>query len=213
MGLGKAARKGGGKAPDKTPTYVPQMIGQGLGKTLPARTLVTRSMHSTRRSPLDAMYTKYRNVLPVSVAPIHNVKQPQMLQTQPRKQLANRKGKGKGACKAPCKAFMRPPKKTKPKAPGEAALAEIRKFQKTTELFIPKIAFRRLLTEITDTIKPDLRWGQGAREALQEGVEDHLITRFSKSLMLCIHRERVTLTCKDMDLAYKVERIEQHPIW
>ena len=56
--------------------------------------------------------------------------------------------------------------------PGTVALREIRKYQKSTELLIRKLHFLRLLKEIAQGHKPDLRFQSTAVLALQEAVED-----------------------------------------
>ena len=47
------------------------------------------------------------------------------------------------------------------------ALREIRKYQKSTELLIRKLPFQRLVREISQSYKSDLRYQQSAIEAIQ----------------------------------------------
>ncbi len=42
--------------------------------------------------------------------------------------------------------------------PGTVALREIRRYQKSTELLIPKLCFQRLVREIAQEFKTDLRF-------------------------------------------------------
>ncbi|KAJ7315174.1 histone H3, embryonic [Mycena albidolilacea] len=49
---------------------------------------------------------------------------------------------------------------------------EIRQYQKTTALLVPKAAFQRLVKEVVEDYKPDLRFQSAALEALQTGAED-----------------------------------------
>ena len=58
---------------------------------------------------------------------------------------------------------------------GTVALREIRKYQKSTELLIKKLPFQRLLREIDQKIKHDLRFQSTAILALQEAAEDYLV--------------------------------------
>src|SRR5699024_10733508 len=51
--------------------------------------------------------------------------------------------------------------------PGTVALREIRKFQKTTDLLIPKLRFQRLVREIAQSYVSDLRFQSAAIGALQ----------------------------------------------
>ena len=55
--------------------------------------------------------------------------------------------------------------------PGTVALREIRKYQKSTELLIRKLPFQRLVREIAQDFKTDLRFQSSAVLALQEAAE------------------------------------------
>ena len=73
---------------------------------------------------------------------------------------------------APRAARKTPPTKKKPQkphryAPGEAALQEIRQYQKSTELMIKKLPFQRLVKEIAQDHMTDLRFQSAAISALQ----------------------------------------------
>lgn len=65
-----------------------------------------------------------------------------------------------------------------PSRPGTVALREIRRYQKSTELLIRKLPFQRLVREIAQDFKTDLRFQSAAIGALQVGVP-------SKSLSSC----------------------------
>ena len=58
------------------------------------------------------------------------------------------------------------------------ALREIRRYQKSTELLLPKLPFKRLVREIAHEINPGLRFQSGALEALQEAAEAYLVNEF-----------------------------------
>jgi histone H3/H4 len=60
------------------------------------------------------------------------------------------------------------------------ALREIRRYQKSTELLIPKLPFSRLVREITQEISVSLRFQSGAMEALQEAAEAYLVNEFER---------------------------------
>ena len=51
--------------------------------------------------------------------------------------------------------------------PGTVALREIRRFQKSTELLIPKLPFQRLVREVTQDFMSDARFTREALECLQ----------------------------------------------
>eukprot|EP00955_Chlamydomonas_euryale_P048178 353890-Chlamydomonas_euryale.AAC.9 len=59
--------------------------------------------------------------------------------------------------------------------PGTVALREIRKYQKSTELLIRKLPFQRMVREIAQGIKPDLRFQSSAVLAVQEAAEAYLV--------------------------------------
>ena len=84
--------------------------------------------------------------------------------------------------------------------PGTVALREIRKYQKSTELLIRKLPFQRLLREIAQQIKHDLRFQSTAILALQEAAEDYLVKMFQQVNVCAIHGGRVTIQPKDVTL-------------
>jgi len=90
--------------------------------------------------------------------------------------------------------------------PGTRALMEIRKFQKTTQLLIPRLPFSRVIREICDQVVPraNLRFQSAAIQALQEAAEAYLVTLFEDSYLCSIHAKRVTLMPKDMTLARRI---------
>lgn len=53
---------------------------------------------------------------------------------------------------------------------GTVALREIRRYQKSTELLIRKLPFQRLVREIAQDFKTDLRFQSAAIGALQVGL-------------------------------------------
>src|ERR1700719_2463771 len=55
--------------------------------------------------------------------------------------------------------------------PGTVALREIRRYQKSTELLIRKLPFQRLVRELAQEFKTDLRFQSTAILALQEFAE------------------------------------------
>jgi histone H3 len=88
--------------------------------------------------------------------------------------------------------------------PGTVALREIRKFQKSTELLIPKLPFQRLLREVAQDFKTDLRFQSHAVLALQEASEAYLVGLFEDTNLCAIHAKRVTIIPKDIQLARRI---------
>ncbi len=88
--------------------------------------------------------------------------------------------------------------------PGTVALREIRKYQKTTELLIRKLPFQRLVREIAQDFKTDLRFQSAAVLALQEAAEAYLVGLFEDTNLAAIHAKRVTIMPKDLQLARRI---------
>ena len=88
--------------------------------------------------------------------------------------------------------------------PGTVALREIRKYQKSTELLIRKAPFQRLVKEIAQALKADLRFQSTAVLALQEASEAYLVSLFEDTNLCAIHARRVTIMPKDIQLARRI---------
>ena len=88
--------------------------------------------------------------------------------------------------------------------PGTVALREIRRYQKTTELLIRKLPFSRLVREVAQDFKTDLRFQRNAIGALQEASENFLIALLEDTNLCAIHARRVTIYPKDMQLPRKL---------
>ena len=88
--------------------------------------------------------------------------------------------------------------------PGTVALREIRCYQKTTELLIRKLPFNRLVREIAQDFKTDLRFQAQAIGALQEAAEAYLVGLFEDTNLCGIHAKRVTIMPKDIQLARRI---------
>ena len=78
----------------------------------------------------------------------------------PRKQLATKAARKS----APSTGGVKNPHRYRP---GTVALREIRRYQKSTELLIRKLPFQRLVREIAQDFKTDLRFQSAAIGALQ----------------------------------------------
>lgn len=88
--------------------------------------------------------------------------------------------------------------------PGTVALREIRQYQKSTDLLIRKLPFQRLVREIAQDFKNDLRFQGTAILALQEAAESFLVGFFEDVNVCCLHSKRVTITPKDCQLARRI---------
>lgn len=88
--------------------------------------------------------------------------------------------------------------------PGTVALRDIRKYQGSASLLIPRIAFQRLVREVTSDFKSDLRFQSAALECLQEAAEAYLVGLMEDTNLCAIHAKRVTIMVKDMLLAKRI---------
>ncbi len=88
--------------------------------------------------------------------------------------------------------------------PGTVSLREIRKYQKSTDLLIRKLPFQRLVREIAQDYKSDLRFQTAAFEALQEASEAYLVGLNEDANLCAIHSKRVTIMPKDLQLALRI---------
>ena len=70
---------------------------------------------------------------------------------------------------------------------GTAALKDIRHFQKTTALLIRRLPFQRLVREIAQDYKTDLRFQSAAILCLQEAAEAYLVRLFDDANLCAIH--------------------------
>ena len=112
----------------------------------------------------------------------------------PRKQLATKAARKS----APATGGVKKPHRYRP---GTVALREIRRYQKSTELLIRKLPFQRLVREIAQDFKGDLRFQGSAVLALQEASEAYLVGLFEDTNLCAIHAKRVTIMPKDLQLA------------
>ena len=114
----------------------------------------------------------------------------------PRKQIAT-----KAARKSTASSGVKKPHRYRP---GTVALREIRRYQKSTELLIRKLPFQRLVREIAQDSKADLRFQSTAIAALQEAAEAYLVSLFEDVNLCAIHSKRVTIMVRDIQLARRI---------
>ncbi|KRX42894.1 histone H3 [Trichinella britovi] len=115
----------------------------------------------------------------------------------PRKQLATKAARKS----APSAGGVKKPHRYRP---GTVALREIRRYQKSTELLIRKLPFQRLVREVAQDYKTDLRFQSSAVLALQEAAEAYLVGLFEDTNLCAIHAKRVTIMPKDIQLARRI---------
>jgi len=118
----------------------------------------------------------------------------------PRKQLATHAARKS----SPASGGIKRPHRYRP---GTVALREIRRYQKSTNLLIRKLPFQRLVREISQDFKTDLRFQSSAVLALQEAAEAFLVGLFEDVNLCALHAKRVTIMPKDFILARRIRGI------
>ncbi|NWY19952.1 H3 protein, partial [Aphelocoma coerulescens] len=117
----------------------------------------------------------------------------------PRKQLATKAARKS----APATGGVKKPHRYRP---GTVALREIRRYQKkeSYSIYVYKVLKQRLVREIAQDFKTDLRFQSSAVMALQEASEAYLVGLFEDTNLCAIHAKRVTIMPKDIQLARRI---------
>ncbi|XP_007534630.1 uncharacterized protein LOC103123893 [Erinaceus europaeus] len=153
------------------------------------RDAVTYTEHAKRKTvtAMDVVYALKRqglsspSLLPFLSQAMARTKQTARKSTggkAPRKQLATKAARKS----APATGGVKKPHRYRP---GTVALREIRRYQKSTELLIRKLPFQRLVREIAQDFKTDLRFQSSAVMALQEACEAYLVGLFEDTNLTC----------------------------
>lgn len=86
--------------------------------------------------------------------------------------------------------------------PGTIALREIRRYQTSTDLLIPKLPFQRLVHEILQ--KSHLLIRKDAVIALQQATEDYLVEVLRDTNLCAIKAKRVTIMPDDLKFVRRI---------
>ena len=109
----------------------------------------------------------------------------------PRKDLAE-KAAVKARKSAPATGGVRKPHRFRA---GTVALREIKRYQKSTELLLRKLPVQRVIRELAQEMKSDLRFQSSALEILQEAAEAFVVENwFSAGNAITAFKGNVTLT-------------------
>jgi len=104
----------------------------------------------------------------------------------PRKQLATKAARKS----APSTGGVKKPHRYRP---GTVALREIRRYQKSTELLIRKLPFQRLVREIAQDFKTDLRFQSAAIGALQVRIAIKFFSALSSWALFTIRLLEISI--------------------
>ncbi|XP_054567919.1 uncharacterized protein LOC103291094 [Eptesicus fuscus] len=156
------------------------------------RDAVTYTEHAKRKTvtAMDVVYALKRQGRGAPPTPPYRLRTSVMARTKqtarkstggkaPRKQLATKAARKS----APATGGVKKPHRYRP---GTVALREIRRYQKSTELLIRKLPFQRLVREIAQDFKTDLRFQSSAVMALQEACEAYLVGLFEDTNLCAI---------------------------
>eukprot|EP01003_Olkasia_polycarbonata_P003105 NODE_1674_length_506_cov_258.203501_g1596_i0.p1 GENE.NODE_1674_length_506_cov_258.203501_g1596_i0~~NODE_1674_length_506_cov_258.203501_g1596_i0.p1 ORF type:complete len:81 (-),score=28.52 NODE_1674_length_506_cov_258.203501_g1596_i0:262-477(-) len=66
------------------------------------------------------------------------------------------------------------------------------------------MGFQRLVREVAQDFKADIRFQSNAILALQEAAEAYLVSLFEDTNLCAIHAKRVTIMVKDIQLARRI---------
>lgn len=90
--------------------------------------------------------------------------------------------------------------------PGVKALREIREYQKSTKLLIPKAPFSRLVREVAQDVRGsgETRFSYNAMLALHEAAEEHVARTFRDGMNLACASKKKTLFLDHMRLARRI---------
>lgn len=98
--------------------------------------------------------------------------------------------------------------------PGSVCIREIRRYQLSADLLIPRDAFNKTVIETHKELFPtpsaysEFVFEDETVMALQTACEGYLVTLFEDSLLCTLHRNRETVTPQDMKLARAIRREE-----
>ena len=88
--------------------------------------------------------------------------------------------------------------------PGTRALREIKKYQRSTELLIPKAPFARAVLE---TLPLVYRIRKIAIDVLQVAAEALMVELLDDAQKLAIHAKRITIHKRDLDMVLDLRRL------
>ena len=123
----------------------------------------------------------------------------------PRKQLATKAARKS----APATGGVKKPHRYRP---GTVALREIRRYQKSTDLLIRKLPFRRLVREIAKHFESDIRFRGSTVLALWGAAEAYPVGLLEDTNLCATHFNYVTIMPKDIQLARQICKVRYRVI-
>lgn len=93
-----------------------------------------------------------------------------------------------------------------PYRPVVLSLKAADRLEKNVKFSIQRLPFQRLVREIAQEFKMDLRFQLAALVSLQEACEDFLVGLFEDTNLCAIHAKRKTIMQSDLQLARRLAR-------
>jgi len=93
----------------------------------------------------------------------------------------------------------------KKKPRKEKSIQEIKKYQMSSDLIIPKKSFRRVVKNIAKEYGETIKFSRLGIEALQEATEEFIVGLIEDGNLCAIHANRITIMKKDIALAEKIK--------
>ena len=90
---------------------------------------------------------------------------------------------------------------------GLQALKEIKKYQSSTDMLIRRLSFQRVVREIAQMIRTDMRFQSMAIMALQKWGKAFLVGLLEQSNLCTIYARWVTVMPKDIQLARRIRGV------
>ena len=220
----------GATAPAPAPTPVPVTTSSVSSETISSIT-TTADADQPFAAPMRMHYTRHNKELTsdeiVALRKEEKAKEDQWYKTHSKQRKAGgglkkfetkssttpgaRSGPGSGRSGPPApvsQSSVGSARKPARHRPGIVALQEIRRYQKSTELLCRKKPFSRLIREVCDQFRVNMRWQMYAILALQEAAEYFLVGLMEDTNLCAIHAKRVTIMPKDIQLARRIRGIK-----
>lgn len=89
---------------------------------------------------------------------------------------------------------------SKMKEKNEKIMAEIKKYQESTDFLIPKSAFKKVVLGISEQQNPIFKFDPSSLKLLQESAEALLVEILKKANRAAFARRSVTICCQDISL-------------
>jgi histone H3/H4 len=102
---------------------------------------------------------------------------------------------------------------SKRKRKADKWLKECKYYQKTTDLLLPRLPFKKLVREIAQDYITDIRFSENSFEAIQTGTEEFIIELLGSAQNLAIHRNADTIIPKDMQMILAImQKMQWKPL-